>query len=145
MAEDFVILVAEKVSGKSKGPNGYSRFKPVPYAQAGNVHLILYAMVYSVTHEGVLSVSKQITQEFNRIQNEMDSILAVMPTGGTYVQGYMIVLWDLNKMAATRRIINNWSGIIVKKGGSVDLKLDNGPTMFNVDLSNKVLEDWGVI
>jgi len=144
MAEDFVILVAEKVSGKSKGPNGYSRFKPVPYAQAGNVHLILYAMVYSVTHEGVLSVSKQITQEFNRIQNEMNSILAVMTTGGTYVQGYMIVLWDLNEMA-TGVAKSNWSGIIVKKGGYVDLKLDNGPTMFNVDLSNKVLEDWGVI
>jgi len=44
-SQDFVIIIAQMVRGKSSGPKGFSRYKPFKYKNSYNSHPIVYANV----------------------------------------------------------------------------------------------------
>ena len=66
--QEYAILIFERVIGKSKGPKGYDRFKPIPYRDASQEHYILYAMTFEGTHG-------EIRNEYENVQRDMLRII----------------------------------------------------------------------
>lgn len=82
---NFIILIAEDVIGKSRGPKEFKRFKPVLYSTAHVKHKILYAKEINGNPE----------EHFHQIEGEM-SIIQSKNTDVYNVVQYTISVLDVN-------------------------------------------------
>jgi len=60
-----LVVVFEEVIGKSRGPKGFKRYKPVPYDNSNYNHVIVYAKMYT---------QPDIREELLRVRREMRAI-----------------------------------------------------------------------
>ncbi len=67
MRQEWVILVAQIVRGKSKFPHPkvgkFTRYKPWPYKDSHQPHRIVYARSFLATEEEALAKAAQVEQE----------------------------------------------------------------------------------
>lgn len=59
----WVVLVAEVVTNKSRGPKGFKRFKPYPYSSSSKEHEIVYAKLFSATEDRAKEEAQKISEE----------------------------------------------------------------------------------
>jgi len=122
----YVIVVAEVVRGRSKGPQGFTRFKPFKYKEGGNAHGIVYANWLDGSKEAAaISRTKAVKQEMLSIMARQD------PGTGNYVKSFVVVLHDVAKNKAV-----SW--------GDDDLA-NKGFLFDGYDSSNELLTKWKIL
>ena len=126
----WAIVVAETVIGKSRGPKGFKRFKPVSYSDSWKSHPIVYARVFEKTEKEALELAEKIDDEMLMIYT-----IGMGKTDTYCVRDYSIVLHNLDLDEAT-----NLSTTIESDG------LDASGYLYDWCVcTNKLLKSWGII
>ncbi len=122
----YAIIIVEKVIGKSKGPKGFKRYKPIRYSDPYIEHVIVYAKIIEAS-----SVA-EARKAYKGADREMDSIFSQMDD--THGKGYMksmeMVLHDIDNDRP------------VKVG---DSRADRGILHQGITSSNDVLSRWKIL
>lgn len=114
-ATGAAVVVVGMFRGKSKGPRGFERFKPIKYSNANDNHPIVYAKVFPSVKAATIA-AKKATDEMRTI--------SMSHYGGGYIKSYDVVVHD----------IDNDSTV------SGDSHLLTSDTM-----SNDLLNSWGIL
>ena len=109
----YVILIVEEVIGKSAGPRGYTRYKPVKYSSAKDPHYIAYAK----------TVSKKTTAfvEFQAAVDKMNIIQSkfALAGGSVYMLTHGVILYNVtNDVLVTSK--NEATVQAIGKGKQID-------------------------
>lgn len=135
--EKYVIIVAEHVFGKSKGPAGFSRVKPIRYRQAKYAHPIVYYRKYLFESEDdAVQVAKDISKEMFQLYS--------MNLGSNYtrVMDYSIVLHNIDKDEA-QTIYSTMPDIKATNGKLYDHNYEGKD--FYAKCDNKTLASWKIL
>ena len=136
MRKEWVIIVAQVVTGKSKFPHKkvgkFTRYKPWPYRNSNKPHRIVYARSFLGTDEEALEKAEQVDQE---MFNTYIFGMSAQQLAHTCVSEYTVVLHnvteDVSKQMST-----------TSDGSDSE---DEGFMYTGVTCSNQNLGRWGVI
>lgn len=94
MKQEWIIVVAQMVTGKSKFPHlkvgSFVRYKPWPYCDSNQPHRIVYARKFLATEEQALEKAKQVDQEMFTAY-----ILGMGNTSSICVSEYTVLLHNI--------------------------------------------------
>lgn len=115
----YAMVIAEMVIGNSEGPKGYERFKPLPYSDSKQRHVIVYAKIFNDDEAGAI-------QEYHKAGKDLDVIIQKSKSNGK-VESAAGVLWNVS------------TDSLVKVPG-------NDEKIFSLGMcSNKLLKNWGIL
>lgn len=134
--DQYVIIVAEHVSGKSKGPSGFSRVKPIKYRQAKYAHPIVYYKKFLSDNEEAQSAAKDIAKEMFKLYSMN------LGSSHTRVMDYSVILHNVTKDEA-QTIYSTMPDIREVNGKMYDHFYEGKD--FYAECNNDTLADWFII
>jgi hypothetical protein len=133
----YAIIVAEHVSGKSKGPVGFSRVKPIKYRQAKYAHPIVYYKKYLFeSQDDAIQAAKDVSKEMFKLYSMN------LGSNFTRVMDYSIVLHNISDDEA-QTIYSSMPHIKEVNGKLYDHHYEGRDFIAKCD--NKTLASWKVI
>ena len=173
MTRYFSIVVCTAVLGNSRGPKGFDRVKPLPYADPKRRHAVVYAQNFEISdspkpYDDNLTMpyeAYEFMEIADRVYNEMIRLYS-----RATVDGWKIFYWNIERdrpqgfNQQVRREIerSGWTGPIAYYKNSaearrdkrdkshanekvLDLSKDGYDEAYGQKMSNYLLQDWGIL
>lgn len=127
---NWVIVIAENVIGKSRGPKGFKRFKPYHYSDSWKPHAIVYASSFEGTEAEALEWAESIGDEMLMIYT-----IGMGKTDTYCVRDYTLVLHNVEH-DQPKNIASTIEG---------DESEQKGYLYDRATCSNRLLRAWGIL